>query len=179
MFGSTEARRQAALVLIALAGALLGHVVGYQLAGVGLPELHHHLGPVATLLIPLGALALGSVGWKLARGADLDFELAQGRLTLFMLAAYSSMEFLERAAASHDPTMVELAPVLAGLVAQPLMAWLLVRVAALVGTALASLIGAASSLPPTGRVQLRPAVVVVRDGRRVHRGRTTRGPPRS
>lgn len=121
-------RRQ--LLLLAPAGMLLGHTVGYLLASSsghhGAAAAHAHVALIAALAAPLAvaALALSALRHRATAGR-------RGLLSLTALqaVAYVSMEVLERvasglavSAAAADPAVV------AGLISQLVVAAVLVAV---------------------------------------------------
>ncbi|MDG2112179.1 MAG: hypothetical protein P8N02_06150 [Actinomycetota bacterium] len=176
--GSQE-RQRASLLLLAVAGALAGHVIGYGIVGSTLGSLHDYVGATATIVVPFAAAALGLFGLRLARNVGVDLVTEQRRLTTMMLAVYGLQEVGERLVAGHQPAVAELLPIAAGLLVQPLIAWTIVRLAALVGQVIEGLTrpDAAVFSPPPPRLvpaRMRPA-----DGRRIHHSRSSRGPPRN
>lgn len=159
------------LWLLASAGVLVGHVIGYAVAhpddvdrSVALAG-HAYMGPVGTILIPLGLLAvLGIAIRTVRRGRATDVptlrHLATAQVALFLV-----QEVLERAAGPVAPsTVFTERGVWFGVVAQVLVAWValrLVRFSVAVVRAVASgpkvATSAAPSLPygtPAQRVRV-------------------------
>ena len=174
----TSERQRAVLLLIAVAGALIGHVVGYGVVGSMVGSLHDYLGAVATVVVPLAAGALGLFGLRLARELQVDLAAERLGLTVMMFAVYGAQEVGERVVSGHRPTASEILPVLAGAAAQPLMAWILVRLAALVGRVIATYPASQRSgtVYPLAVIVPIPAFTPVAG--RIRRPRSTRGPPR-
>ena len=177
LFGA-DRRQRVPLVVVALAGAILGHFIGYAFVGHVAGPLHDYLGPVSMAVLPVAAVALFWFGWQLVREDGVDIVALQGRLTGLMAATYLGMEVVERAAGGHGFHSSEIVPVLAGLAAQPLVAWALVFLASLIGGVIEAF-GANDQIGPRrGALVLIPARVPDVRSRRARGGRTSRGPPR-
>lgn len=120
------------LAVVAVAGAIIGHVIGYASVGHAAGPMHAYLGPLSTASVPLAVAALLWFGVRLSRG-HLDVIRVQTSLTLWMACSYIALETLERLVGGHGLSAAELVPILAGLAAQPIVAWALVWMASLLG----------------------------------------------
>lgn len=177
LFGADRGQRTPLLV-VALAGAIIGHFIGYASIGHVAGPMHEYLGPAAIAILPVAAAALLWFGWQLVRGDGVDIVAMQGRLTALMGSTYLAKEVLERVAGGHGFHSAEIVPVLAGLAAQPLVAWGLVFLASLIGGVIDSCCTSTRGGPPRRALEMLPARVESPRSRRVTGGRNTRGPPR-
>lgn len=123
------------LILVAWAGVLAGHMLGYGVSGLlgaisATP--HAHLDPLADVLVPLGAIALTAIaatdpsrsGWR--RGLTVP------RLAGVQSVLYLVLEWGERAVQGHGLAELLSLPVIAGFVAQLVVAVVVVSTVRLV-----------------------------------------------
>ncbi len=169
--------RMTLTALVAVAGALVGHVIGYGLVARSVESVHHYLSPAAMVSLPLAAGALLAIAWRFSQVFAVDLRAERRTLTIAMVTVYACLEVGERVAVGHAPELAEAIPVVAGLLAQPLVAWVLIRTANTVGRVLE---GWAAG-PPLSIAVRGPLVVPVpvRSAPRPAAGRrpTSRGPP--
>ncbi|GEM_PF-6650038 len=178
MNAGPDARVRSTLVaLVAVAGALVGHVVGYGVVARQVGSVHHYLSPAAMVSLPLAAGALLAIAWRFSQVFVVDIRAERRTLTAAMVAVYACLEVGERIAVGHSPELSEAIPVIAGLVAQPLIAWLLIAAAGTAGRVLeAWTVRPALTMAQRGplavpipvRVEVRPPTI---------RRPTSRGPP--
>ena len=146
------------LLLIAPAGMLAGHAVGYLVApshlhAAGVADAHTHVPALATVAVPIAIVALLVLSLREPRRPR---PRALWWLAGLQAAAYAGMEVTERAAAgldvataAHDPA------VLAGLAAQLLVASAIVvleHVARRLGTVLFDALGRRGPATEAGRL---------------------------
>ena len=128
--------RRISLGLLAIAGVLAGHALGYltaypddaerALAGAG----HGYLGPLAVAVAPLGLVAVLAIAVRTVR--RLGSAPSLGRLVAFQTALFLAQEVLERIPGPGQPIdVVTERAVWFGLVAQLLVAWIALRLVAL------------------------------------------------
>lgn len=172
------------LLLIAPAGMLAGHAVGYLVApshlhASGLSDAHTHVPALATVAVPVAIVALLAISLREPRRPRLR---ALWWLVGLQAAAYVGMELTERAAAgldvaagAHDPA------VLAGLAAQLLVASAIVvleHVARRLGKGLFDPLGRRRPATVTGRLaRLLTATSHQPDRQATWRTCPRRGPP--
>ena len=120
------------LWVLAWLGAFLGHQLGYGVAAAAewsvLGPDHRYLAGFASLVPPvlIGAVALTAVAMVRQR---IDLGAAGvATLAIAQLAAFLSVELLEFAAAGEPAALLVSPAVWLGAAAQPLVAWMLVRV---------------------------------------------------
>ncbi|MEM1333798.1 MAG: hypothetical protein AAGG08_10095 [Actinomycetota bacterium] len=172
-----RARRADPFGLVALAGAgsLTAHEVGYALAGSDGQVEHGHL----TLLAPLVVVSLCLAGWLAAvrvLRAGGGTPPTWQHLALAQTAVYVLLEFGERVLAGSLGTIAS-PPVVAGLVLQPLVAFVAVLLLRVGERAVLAVFGVRRPLPrrtglPRGAVPV-VEVLAVRRGGSVR----LRGPP--
>lgn len=140
-----------ALAALVSAGALVGHELGYLAAGAsgGGHGYFAVAGPIA--IASVVAAVWASAVSVMRRGAAKAPSVAA--LSLAQSILYVCFEVGERAVSSVDTPLLSLS-VLAGLVAQPLVAWLAVRALRLATTVLAAVAIVASS--PTVAAPIHP-----------------------
>jgi hypothetical protein len=128
--GVSAAGRRAGLVALASAGALSAHTLGYSSASVvsarGGDVPHGHLvllGWLGGVAAAVAVLALAVAG---ARRASCCPELRLRALLAAQVGVYGWLEISERALQGEPMSGLLTTPVLLGLLAQPLTAWVLV-----------------------------------------------------
>jgi hypothetical protein len=155
-----RARGWLGLLVVAGAGALIGHEVGYTVGpslGSQVVTPHGHVAQLLQILPPLGGFVLLAAAVSDPRRARWAREqLTVGRLAAVQMLLFVALEVMERQA--HGVSLAELAtpPVLVGAVAQLLVAALLVTFVRRTRRALQTLTSTPSDLPRCG-----PAVRVV------------------
>ena len=122
-------QRLAFLTIVVSAAVLTGHALGYQVAGLTTDSPHGYMGPVSSLVVPLGLAAIvllgRSRGWaNPAGGPPVRWHL----LVAAQMGLYLTQELAETIQVDPRavPHLLTNRSVLAGLVAQPLVAWLVV-----------------------------------------------------
>ena len=165
------------LAVVAVAGAIIGHVIGYASVGHAAGPMHEYFGPLSTASIPLAAAALVWFGVRLSRD-HLDVIRVQTSLTLWMAASYIGLEALERVVGGHGLSTAEVVPILAGLAAQPIVAWALVWMASLIGRVVTGNGRGLSTPIARKRIAVLPARVEAPTRPRRRSARSSRGPPR-
>lgn len=120
-------RRQVATLLLAFASALVAHWLGYA-AAQGPAALHEYLAPTMALAIPVGLVTMLVLVVRSARALDWGGDpLGVRRLLALQLALYAALEVYERVAGGTSIADLLTEPaVLAGLVAQPVVALVVV-----------------------------------------------------
>ncbi len=144
------------LIALAISGALLGHEVGYLTHRDTLG--HGYLGVAA----PVALLAVVAMVWRLAvnivrrtEGAEVSTALPSLRtLAGAQSALYLAFEVGERLVGETGTPLWSL-PVAAGLIAQPVVAWLALRLLRLGSAVLESLIERPTRAAPSRRAELR------------------------
>jgi hypothetical protein len=120
-------RRQVATLLLAFASALVAHWLGYAVAQ-GPAALHEYLAPTMTLAVPVGLVTMLVLVVRGARALDWDGDpLIVRRLIALQLGVYAALEIYERVVGGTSIVDLLTEPaVLAGLVAQPVVALVVV-----------------------------------------------------
>ncbi len=122
-------QRFAFLTVVVSAAVLTGHALGYQIAGLAGTDHHGYMGPVASLLVPLGLAAIVVLGrnrgWTdRPSGPPVTWPvLVAAQVGVYLLQEIAETVQVEPAALPH---LLTNRSVLAGLAAQPLIAWLVV-----------------------------------------------------
>lgn len=117
------------LLALAIAGVLAGHLVGYgAVSGLGVTSgAHHgHLDLLVDVLLPLGTIALVAIALAHPRRSGWDRGLTVPRLAGLQSLLYVALEWGERAAQGLPAAELASAPVLAGFLAQLMIAVLVV-----------------------------------------------------
>lgn len=125
-------RRIAAVAAVAAAGALAGHAVGYHLARpthavAHLTTGHGYSGALAAVVLPLGAAALVALAIRHARRTGGVPGLTVRSLAGVQLGIFLAQELGERLAAGQGLDLARDRGVWWGVIAQVVIAWLLVR----------------------------------------------------
>lgn len=118
IYEMTEQRRLAVL-LLAACGAVVGHVVAYEFAGVALGSRHNYLSTTAQVLLPLGAVAALWLAYRASRRAGLTSQsVSWQHLALLQLGLFAAQETTESLVSTG--TLAHLNPLVMaiGLVAQ-------------------------------------------------------------
>lgn len=165
--------RHVTAIGLGLAGVLVGHVLGYGLAELlpwraPMPD-HAHLGPLASVAV--AAAGLGFVVAVVRRAAAPLPRPAV--LAAVQVALFGLLEFAERG--GDLAALVTSPAVWLGLVAQPVVAWLMHR---LVGLGIAAIERLAAWVPPPAAPALpQPVVAGIVPVRGRFVLRRWRGPP--
>lgn len=176
----------AIVALLALSGTLIAHELGYALVGARGSALHAYLGPLAGVLVPVGAVGLAVLGLNAAReqlaerssGPTSLGGLRIARLAPLMIGLYAFQEVMERLAFGEALTTDQLPAIAAGLAAQPLVAGLLLLAVRWLGAGLSRLLDLSTVVPlPRAEAALIPVRVAPRQPSHLLRP-VTRGPPR-
>lgn len=162
------------LLPLAGAGAVIGHGLGYGMAGLPHPDGHGHLSSVGPLVTMIGGAALATGAIRSLRRAELR-PTARGLLTL-QVPLYVGLEIAEHTAGALEVSGLVSGPVLAGLVAQLPVAWVLARLFEITRTVVERIL-AASPRVTARPIVARPALTRPVWSRTVARPGPPRGPP--
>lgn len=164
--------RRSTLLLLAAAGVLAGHLLGYgasAVLGVSSATTHGHLDPLVDVVVPLGAILLVGVALAHPQRSGWHRGLTVPRLAGLQSLFYLVLEWGERATQGQGVEELLAPPVIAGFVAQLLVALLVVRGVRQVWRLLCP--------PPPVLESRAPRVEVMSDGTRTVRSiRTSSGP---
>lgn len=122
-------RRWVSLLAVASAGVLGGHLLGYgagSLLGATTATHHGHLDPLVDVLVPLGSIALVAIALAQPERSGWGRGLTVPRLAGLQSLMYTALEWGERAAQGHGVAELASTPVVAGFVAQLMIAVLVV-----------------------------------------------------
>jgi hypothetical protein len=122
--------RRSSLLLLAAAGVLAGHLLGYGAsAGFGAPmsTAHGHLDLLVDVVVPLGAILLVAIALAHPQRSGWGRELTFPRLAGTQSLLYLALEWGERAAQGQGAAELLALPVVAGFVAQLVVALFVVR----------------------------------------------------
>lgn len=118
IYEMTEQRRLAVL-LLAACGALFGHVVAYEVAGVALGSRHNYLSAAAQLLLPLGAGAVLLLAYRASRSIGLTSQSVSWRqLAVLQIGLFAAQETVESLVSTGTLAHLNPAVMAIGLVAQ-------------------------------------------------------------
>lgn len=177
-------RLRATTWLLAIAGVFVGHLVGYTLAHPDEADRalalsgHAYFGPAASVLVPLGAMAMLVVAVRTARRlgeAPTVLQLAGAQVGLFAV-----QEVAERAVGSEGAArVIAERGVWLGLVAQVAIAWLSVRLVGLTARVVRRVVLGDRPSPKVAPRLVVRAIAAVAPCRSVElRLPSRRGPPR-
>lgn len=171
--------KRSSLLLLAAAGVLAGHLLGYGASaafGVHSSTAHRHLDLLVDVVVPVGAILLVVIALAHPQRSGWSRGLTIPRLAGTQSLFYIALEWGERVAQGQGAEELLAVPVVAGFVAQLVIALLVVRGVRLVWRLLCP--------PPPVLDVGAPRVPVTRDGPRVVRshwasgGLGARAPPR-
>ncbi len=117
------------LAIVVSAAVLTGHALGYQIAGLAGIAHHGYMGPAASLVVPLGLAAIvmlgRSRGWVDTAGSPpVRWHVLVGaQVAVYLVQEIAETIQVDPGALNH---LVTNRSVLMGLIAQPLVAWLVV-----------------------------------------------------
>ncbi|HWH34335.1 MAG TPA: hypothetical protein VNT56_03360, partial [Acidimicrobiales bacterium] len=142
--------RRLALAVLASAGVLVAHSLGYALSAQGPAGLGHGyvlpalgvMGPVAVVVAALAAVAE-------ARRTGLASEFSAARLAGAQLALFAVQEIAERLVSGHLDSIASEPGMLFGFLAQVPVAWVLHRLSGLAHRVASRLLAA----PPVGQAR--------------------------
>lgn len=163
---ASDMSRRISLGLLAIAGVLVGHALGYlvaypddaerAMAGAG----HGYLGPVAAVVAPFGLAAVLAIAVRTVRRLAAAPSLWQ--LAGVQVLVFAAQEVLERIPGPGQPVdVITERAVWFGLVAQLLVAWLSLRLVGLT----ARVVRAVARAPRPRLVASPPRVACLRSAR--------------
>ncbi len=117
----TPRRTWSSVLALASAGVLVGHVLGYgaaELLGAASGVGHGHLDLLLDVAVPLATAALALAALADPRRDGGTSAVSYRRLVAVQTALYLALEFAEHLGAGHGLSTLATAPVVAGLLAQ-------------------------------------------------------------
>ncbi len=173
------------LWLLATAGVLVGHVLGYAVAHPSEADRtlaladHAYLGPVGTVVVPLGLLSMLGIGIQTVRRSGPSQVPSLTQLAGAQVGLFIAQELLERTWGSGGPLdVLTERGVWFGLVAQVLVAWVTLRlIRVTVAVARAVVASARASVRASGMRRAWTAVTEAVAGTIVVRLPDGRAPP--